>query len=623
MCASRSSFRRFPVWSVVLLLLHVTVAQQYTGVKSVSSSAEVNQQPAHSARSVDGGIPATDSNIINLAIQPFARGQGFSAAKGRNLGFANDASLNAIPAGINNELSNVDVRGSTQPQQTAVLRDSYGNPVTPFTDLAKPELDSVGFLTNVNRGANFQSSGQGNNVGQYNFKVPSYASGIIEPIGQPNFGLLPPNPVPSTVQVVPPSSTTTAKPSSTQQQFLPNAKIPNIEEGQILFAQKPVNGLLPPLFPDQLPPVYNIQVGTERSPIFVRDPFSGPVKPTTSQQPSAQVPQSAPVPDGIVGYKTDVNQQTTFPKPIPPTDTRFSGAAAPAVPTTAKPVVQKYNGGFGGPSGFLGNQQNIGTAYTSTVRPNLLQTVPPATQPQPRPQNVFIPQNTFPTTARPEDKTTVQKYAGSFGGAPGFLGNQANLGTAYTKAPQPIPANVPTVAPVQQPPPPPPVQHFGPAHLGPVSTATQSGVPPRPALPTVPTLPNQFNGPFVGGPVNQGAGIRPTATPIFTPPVQPVRPVSTSNNFNGGNKFTGSFGGAPGILGNQQRPGTNVKPDGSIFSSAQPQQHTQQYQQQQQQQQQQTLPQQQFQQPKPVTDKFTGSFGGPPGVLRPFDNTKG
>uniref|UniRef100_A0A182YE60 Uncharacterized protein n=1 Tax=Anopheles stephensi TaxID=30069 RepID=A0A182YE60_ANOST len=368
--------------------------------KSLSRFSCVFLAGTHSARSVDGGIPATDSNIINLAITPFARGQGFSAAKGRNLGFANDASLNAIPAGINNELSNVDVRGTTQPQQNTVLRDSYGNPVTPFTDLAKPELDSVGFLTNVNRGANFQSAGQ------YNFKVPSYASGIIEPIGQPNFGLLPPNPVPSTVQVVPPRSTTTAKPFSTQQQFLPNAKIPTIEE------------------------VYDIKVGTERSTIFARDPFVGPVKPTP-QQPS--VPQASVGPDSIVGYKTDVNQQTNFPKPgSPATETRFSGSTAPAGPTfatTSKPVVQKYNGGFGGPAGFLGNQQNLGTAYTSTVRPNVPQVVPTAPQPpQQRPQTVFIPQNQSPTTARPEDKTTVQKYVGSFGGPPGFLDGETQNG---------------------------------------------------------------------------------------------------------------------------------------------------------------------------------------------------
>ncbi|XP_052901163.1 uncharacterized protein LOC128307392 [Anopheles moucheti] len=609
MCASRSSFRRFQFWSV-MLLLHVSVAQQYTGVKSVSSSPEAHQQQAHSARSVEGGIPATDSNIINLAITPFARGQGFSAAKGRNLGFANDASLNAIPSGINNELSNIDVRGST-PQPNTELRDSYGNPVTPFTDLAKPELDSVGFLTNVNREANFQSSGQGNKVGSYNFKVPSYASGIIEPIGQPNFGLLPPNPVPSTVQVVPPSSTTTVRSPITQPQFLPNAKIPNIEDGKILFAQKPVNGLLPPLFPDQLPPVYDIKVGTERSTFFVRDPFVDSVKSTSLQ--TLQPPQSALVPDGGVGFKTDVNQQTHFPQPNTLTVNRFAGSVAPNAPafqTTTKPVVQKYNGGFGGPAGFLGNQQNIGTAYTSTVRPNIPQAIPSTTQPQPRPQTIFTPQNTFSTTARPVGKPTVQKYVGSFGGAPGFLGNQANIGTAYTKAPQTIAAITPTVAPVQQPP---SVQHLGTGHPGPVQSST---LPQRPLSPSVPSVSNNYNGQFNGAPVKQDTGIKPATGSTFTPPLQPVRPVSVANSYNGGNKFSGSFGGAPGILGNQQRPGTHVKPDGSIFSSSQPQlpqQHLQPHQ---------SLPQQ-LQQTKPATDTFKGSFGGPPGVLRPFDNTKG
>uniref|UniRef100_A0A182K483 Uncharacterized protein n=1 Tax=Anopheles christyi TaxID=43041 RepID=A0A182K483_9DIPT len=567
-------------------------------------------------RSVDGGIPSTDSNVINLAITPFARGQGFSAAKGRNLGFVNDASLNAIPAGINNELTNVDVRGST-PQPNLVLRDSYGNPVTPFTDLAKPELSSVGFQTNVNRGSNFQlSAGQPAKVGQYNFKVPSYASGIIEPIAQPNFGLLPPSPVPGTV----PSGTTTAGAFNTQQQFLPNAKIPNIEEGNILFAQKPVNGLLPPLFPDQLPPVYDVKVGTERSPIFARDPFDGPVTPQSMQKPNTPIG-----PDSAVGYKTDVNQQTNFPQPSLPTGNRFSGSAtplAPAFPTTssAKPVVQKYNGGFGGPAGLLGNQQNIGTAYTSTVKPNLPQPVPSAPlppPPSPRPQPIFTPQNTFLTTARPDTKPAVQKYMGSFGGAPGFLGNQANIGTAYTKSPQ---ANTgssgtPTVAPVQQSP---SVQHVASAH--PAHLAVNN-VPARPQAPFVPQTLNTFNVPFNASPVSQGTGIRPTVPSTFVPQQQPVKPVSVPNSANGGNKFSGSFGGAPGILGNQQRPGTNVKPDGTIFSTVQSQ-PVQQYQPQQHQQQQHPLGQQ-LQQSKPVTETFTGSFGGPPGVLRPFDNTKG
>ncbi|XP_041782498.1 flocculation protein FLO11-like isoform X4 [Anopheles merus] len=613
MCDPRSCFRKFLFLSIAMLLLHICSAQQYTGVKSVLSPAEANKQSAHSARSVDGGVPSADSNIINLAITPFARGQGFSAAKGRNLGFVNDASLNAIPAGINNELTNVDARGSTL-QPNTVLRDSYGNPVTPFTDLAKPELDSVGFQTNVNRDSNLQpSSSQVAKVGQYNFKVPSYASGIIEPVAQPNYGLLPPNPVSSTVQAVPSSGTKSAGALNTQQQFLPNAKIPNIEEGKILFAQKPVNGLLPPLFPDQLPPVYDVKVGTERSPIFARDPFDGSLTPS-SLQPTRK-PNTPIASDNAVGFKTDVNQQTNFPQQGLPTGIRLSGSTTtvssifPTV-STGKPVVQKYNGGFGGPAGFLGNQQNIGTAYTSTVRPILSQPVPSAPQPQPpRPQPVFTTQNSFPTTARPDMKSTIQKYMGSFGGAPGFLGNQANIGTAYTKDPQTFPVSS-TVAPVQQFP---PVQHVGSTH--PASTPVNS-VPGRPQAPIVPPTPNPFNVPVNANPASPGSGVRPMVPSTFMANQQPVKPVPVTNSFNGGNKFTGSFGGAPGILGNQQRPGTNVNPDGTVFSPVQSQTG------QKHQHQQQPL-NQQFQQSKPIPDTFTGSFGGPPGVLRPFDNTKG
>uniref|UniRef100_A0A182QHJ1 Uncharacterized protein n=1 Tax=Anopheles farauti TaxID=69004 RepID=A0A182QHJ1_9DIPT len=582
---------------------------------------------AHSARSVDGGIPTEDSNIINLAITPFARGQGFSAAKGRNLGFVNEASLNAVPAGINNELSNVDVRGST-PQPAKVLRDSYGNPVTPFTDLAKPEVDSVGFLTNVNRGANFQSPNGGNSAGKYNFKVPSYASGILEPIAQPNFSLLPPNPAPQTVQAVPPSSTTTVRPLGSVSQFLPNAKIPTIEEGKILFAQKPVNGLLPPLFPDQLPPVYDVKVGTERSPIFVRDPFGGSF--VTPSLQSSQQPNNAVSPvDGAVGFKTDVNRQTNFPQPDLGTANRFSGAAAapagsttnqltspPFVATTKAPVVQKYNGGFGGSAGFLGNQQNLGTAYTSTVKPNAVPQLvhSQSSQQQPRPQPTFIPQNTLSTTARTADKPTVQKYTGSFGGSSGFLGNQANIGTAYTKPPQAV--SVFTGAPVPVPPQQPsPVHNFASAQPPSVGAVAARPQPQQPVVPQ--TVPNKFNGPFNGGPVGQSSGSRPTIPPASVQPQQPLRPSTVSSAFNGGNKFTGSFGGAPGILGNQQRPGTHVKPDGTAFAPAlaQPTQ-------QQQQQQPQALVSQ-LQPSKPVADTFTGSFGGPPGVLRPFDTTKG
>uniref|UniRef100_A0A182F431 Uncharacterized protein n=1 Tax=Anopheles albimanus TaxID=7167 RepID=A0A182F431_ANOAL len=595
---------------------------------------------AHSGRSVDGGIPTADSNIINLSIKPLARGQGFSAAKGRNLVFGNDPSLNSIPAGINNELSNGDVRASTA-QPSAGLRDSYGNPVTPFADLAGASADLVGFRTNVNRDSGFTSSNGVTSGAPLNFKVPSYASGIIAPIAQPNFGPIPAN-VP---QPTPPGS---------QQQFVPNAKIPTIEEGKILFAQKPVDGLLPPLFPDQLPPVYRVEVGTERSTIFPRDPFAG--NPVNTQN------AAGPTTAGGVGFKTDVNQQTQFPQTsystTPITANRFSGSSSvpqqqPVIsggaPTTTARPIQKYTGGFGGPAGFLGNQQNIGTAYTSTARP-IVQPQAPVPPPNPAPlppQGSFQnPVTTFQTSPRPVEQTTINRYTGSFGGPPGFLGNQQNIGTAYTKQP----ASPPSVQFQQRPAQPAqPTLTQGPPL---VSAPTVATVPPVPApnsynpqqqqqqqqqqpagnvRPTQP--PSKFTGSFGFGSVNQGPNavtVRPTVSsfipqqPQQQQAPQPVRP----QPFNGGNKFSGSFGGAPGLLGNQQSLGTHVKPDGTVLAPSAPgvgftapQQST-------------AYPQQQQyvgaasaqQQVNPAAtagNKFTGSFGGPPGVLRPFDNTQG
>uniref|UniRef100_A0AAG5DQZ4 Uncharacterized protein n=1 Tax=Anopheles atroparvus TaxID=41427 RepID=A0AAG5DQZ4_ANOAO len=581
---------------------------------SVVPLTESKEGPVHSARSVEGG-PSTESNIINLSIKPLIREQGFTAIKGRNLGFVQDPTLNAIPVGINNELSNVDVR-STTPQNT-VLRDSYGNPVTPFTDLGNREFESVGFRTTVNRDS-------GSNVGaagQFNFKVPSYASGIIGPIGQPQSGLLPPSPRVQLQQQ--PSSTTTVVPVDTTQQFLPNAKIPTIEEGKILFAQKPVDGLLPPLFPGQLPPVYDLNIGTERSPIFVRDPFGGTKAPPTTSTSTLGYGANT---TSHIGFKTDVNKQTGFPQRVPITDNRISGSfgltaqplqqqnqqASIIQPTSEgtgnavkTPTVQKYTGGFGGPAGLLGNQLQIGTAYTSTVKPSL-PAAPPVLA-----SSIFVPQNSFPssTTTRPLDQTTPQKYSGNFGGGAGFLGSQQNLGTAYTK--QPLNIQQAPRASILTPPAaatPVPLSQSGSAVYGQQQQQLSTQATTTGSIGSVSINQGQTN-----------SSARPAGpSPTFFQ--QPIRPVSSAS-FNGGNKFTGSFGGATGLLGSQQQPGTHVKPDGSILSPSAPgvgthSLHAPSYQQQ---------PQQPLLSLKPTGTgyKFAGSFGGPPGLLRPFDNTNG
>ncbi|KFB35382.1 hypothetical protein ZHAS_00001937 [Anopheles sinensis] len=535
-------------------------------------------EQTHSPRSVDGEVPATDSNIINLSIKTSIPGQGFSAAKGRNLGFSNDPALNAIPVGINNELSNVEVSRTTP--TVTVLRDSYGNPVTPFADLGSTE--SVGFFTNVNRGSDTNLA----QAGQFSFKVPSYASGIIEHIGQSNSALQPPSRPTSTTQKQA-NSITTVLPPSTQQQFVPNAKIPTIEEGKILFAQKPVDGLLPPLFPEQLPPVYNINVGTERSPIFFRDPFGIASNTATSLQSNSDDPASH------IGFKTDVSKQTGFNQPAAVVQQSHQSNQQPTfiqkppqapLSSVKSETVQKYTGGFGGATGFLGSQQNIGTAYTSTQKPNL-QRAPVSPPPD------FVPQNSFPssTTVRPLEQTTPKKYSGSFGGPAGLLGSQQNLGTAYTKPP--TFASIPVSKP---------------ANLIPQNIATSQVPIPTPERPANPVLNAQSAHPVYGQQQQQ------PQTP------QPARPVGPSL-LNGGNKFTGSFGGAPGLLGSQQQPGTHVTPGGAILPPtasvggfAAPQAPLVQQ------------PQQFLQPFKPTGtgSKFSGTFGGPPGVLRPYDNTK-
>lgn len=254
--------------------------QQLTGVKSVltSEGTDGTRSPAAehaasgdratgiSARSIDkftNDFPESDSKIINLSIKPL-NPQVISGLRGaRNLGFSADASLNAIPGSLStNELSNVDLK-SPVVQSPSGAKDSYGNPVTPYTDLGSTGLDSVGFLTDVNRDVPIPA--RTNQIGNLNFKVPSYASGILEPVVFP--------PKPSSNFGQPTYPTTTTPPTTTKFQFVAGAIIPTSDDAQTTFVQTPLNGLLPPLFPDEQNVVFKVEVGTERSPIFVKDPF--------------------------------------------------------------------------------------------------------------------------------------------------------------------------------------------------------------------------------------------------------------------------------------------------------------------------------------------------------------
>uniref|UniRef100_T1GQU7 Uncharacterized protein n=1 Tax=Megaselia scalaris TaxID=36166 RepID=T1GQU7_MEGSC len=89
---------------------------------------------------------------------------------------------------------------------------------------------------------------------------------------------------------------------------------------------------------------------------------------------------------------------------------------------------------------------------------------------------------------------------------------------------------------------------------------------------------------------------------------------STSPSFNqipnSSTKFTGRFGGAPGILGEQVTPGFGVRP--SAFSKPTTTPAT-------------LAPAASNVVERRVTSgsgRYTGGFGGPPGILVPFDNVK-
>lgn len=622
-----------------VLLLAMTMpplvpGQQYTGVKSVESSdsTEADNKSSGkidrgsgggsagiSARSIDkyeaNELPESDSKIIKLSIKQIEPQVASGLRGARNLGFSADAALNAIPGGLNNELTNGDLKYPVTPSST-VAKDSYGNPVTPYLELGTTGLESVGFIPEANKD---NLHGPNNHHhGNLNFKLPSYASGIIEPVQFP--------PVASALpqQNQPPlflQSATTPRAPTTAFQFVNNAKIPTIGDGQITFAQKPLNGLIPPLFPGEQLPGYKVDIGTERSSIFVKDPFGSPSldkgltlphenppvnfnqgAPQNSQVP-LQIPLSIP-PFATSQPQTPQPSQPQFPQPhqnphqpqYQPTTQSQQTPQQPQFKPSEAPV-QKFTGSFGGAPGLLGSQQNLGTVYTSTPQP-----VKPAS-----PQTYPTSPTTFfqPTISQaPSPTKAPNKFTGSFGGAPGFLGNQQNLGTAYKPTPPTI-TSTPQRPVSFQPQPQPQPQPQYPQTQAPSIIRPPSPFQPQPSY--QPQQPTQSPGGSYTGTFTQQHNHN------HQQPPQSQSPATQRPGQYGGNKFTGSFGGAPGLLGNQKQPGSHVKPDGSIlppsapgigFSSTTGSSI------------------------RPVAvassgTSFTGSFGGPPGVLRPFDNVKG
>ena len=193
--------------------------------------------PAQSQRSINvynQDDAVGDSQVIRLQLQPFSNQP--HSQHSRHLD-SNTASINGIPHQEFNEIPNSD--------NTPL--DSYGNPVTPFGDVAGPiNLDPIGF-DRPDEQKTIQNGG-------WEFKLPSYASGVIDtyshvpPLGRNiNFDSFstptPLPPVPSQEQPI---------------QFLKKFNPEEVGTGPILFSDKPSDGLLPPLFPNEQGPIENI-----------------------------------------------------------------------------------------------------------------------------------------------------------------------------------------------------------------------------------------------------------------------------------------------------------------------------------------------------------------------------
>lgn len=189
-----------------------------------------------------------------------------------------------------------------------IIRDSYGNPVTPFHGLVEPHLD-IGHMTDVNpehsqldrRG----SFNQTTTKDQSGFVIPSYASGImkVETLF-PNAPIFP---------LVAPS-----KKNSNGAADIPE---PTFELS---------NDILPPYKDDEQKVNYPvIEVNTQAT-IFFPD----------------------------ANFFNQVNGQNPSPT---------STKAPTHTPVVNKAVSQSgiYTGGFGGSSGVLGSPQPLGLAYAN------------------------------------------------------------------------------------------------------------------------------------------------------------------------------------------------------------------------------------------------------------------
>lgn len=489
------------------------------------------------------GRSLTDASTISNAgnaIQPTPQGHGIDSTKTS----AHHNKILSVPG-------NRDIDALVYPDE--IVRDSYGNAVTPYTTVAgevpvvKPTAPGIGFLTDISTGAaNLIPTVKP--TGTLTFALPSYADGITQLHDGPFKNTNSPN----------------SHVAYTEQQTTPNSGNYNGAHSNGVAPSPTSNPSVssPPLVtsttygtkkPDSSDESYQNEILVGTAPVKGNPTIAPSDIPTHAAYPSIELHS----PGQLL-----VPSLELLPPPVESSHTQsspnYQGTSSTQLPTfptltPAKAHIQdgeKYTGGFGGAAGVLGNQLKPGYSIQSdgSIRdPSKVSSPTPTVAVH---QHTQIPLQKTTTQANTPVSTNPTKASSQPGQAHGQGLHQSNNGLTTTQQATlnnlfvvnnndkkdnvfSVPAvqgnafgiqtAPPTYQPLNQDLLPPPVDetsHTQSSHNYQSTSSTK--------LPTFPTLP----------------------------------PAET--HFQDGEKYTGGFGGAAGVLGHQQKPGYAVQIDGSI-----------------------------------------------------------
>lgn len=429
-----------------------------------------------------------------------------------------------------------------------LLRDSYGNPATPFTTLAIVETTSqlpftkgtgIGYYTDVNK--NVPPTNPLPTVkpeGNIHFALPSYADGFTQlhvPVPVTSIEFFPNTPkLHNTHAGTGPSAHNETKRSGSDGSYnnelnagaSPNPNGPAVAAsiGKKFTDRQAIDGdSVPPPFLDLLPP--SLAAASSNTGNIPTGQSAGHLSTPNSSQNSDE------------RNKTDANQQqqpTQFPSNNFQHTSFASGGSfhqntfsfAPLIPPTQAGTTFTF-------SSLQGNGKP-----TATLTPNQQDTV----------FNLFNVNQKPPHSDTPGSVTNQNIPAPSQDFLPPPFSPQAPIaGNEHPDESKPN-VSVPAISFNA------PANGFAPTTSKPTAPAATPEANTSESKPSFGASSGSFNAPT--------SGIAPTTSkPItFSKPIA----LPATAQAHSGTKYTGGFGGAPGILGDQKRPGYAVQPDGSI-----------------------------------------------------------